>query len=152
MQPRSPLKEGTRLLDALSDSYADVHVSLLPSPILLGPNALEERRAAPDDGARGVFVTAGSLRNALRKAGVLLGDADERVVGLLLAVVLMTFLPLLLLMVGAAYRFAHVQQHCTCSRNRCRHCCVFLGPFVMELVALPHPNTSGSAALFLFHR
>lgn len=79
-QPRSPVKEGTRLLDALSEHYEDVHVSLLPSSILLGPNALEERRAAPDDGAGGVFVTAGSLRNALRKAGVLLGDADERVV------------------------------------------------------------------------
>ncbi|CAM9646286.1 unnamed protein product [Hapterophycus canaliculatus] len=83
-KPRSPLREGTRLLDALSNRYADVHVSLLPSPILLGPNALEERRAAPDDGAKGVFVTAGSLRNALRKAGVLLGDADERVLWRLL--------------------------------------------------------------------
>eukprot|EP00752_Nemacystus_decipiens_P009109 g8133.t1 len=83
-KPRSPLKEGTRLLDALSDHYEDVHVSLLPSSILLGPNALEERRAAPDDGAGGVFVTAGSLRNALRKAGVLLGDADERLLWRLL--------------------------------------------------------------------
>lgn len=79
-QPRSPTKEGTRLLDALSERYADVHVSLLPSSILLGPNALQERQAAPDDGAGGVFVTSGSLRNGLRKSGVLLGDADERIV------------------------------------------------------------------------
>lgn len=96
-QPRSPLKEGTRLLDALSDSYGDVHLSLLPSPILLGPNALAERRAAPDDGARGVFVTAGSLRNALRKAGVLMGDADERVVSFLL---LLSFFFVFLLLLG----------------------------------------------------
>ncbi|CBN76965.1 hypothetical protein Esi_0024_0119 [Ectocarpus siliculosus] len=83
-KPRSPVKDGARLLDALSERYADVHVSLLPSSILLGPGALEERRAAPDDGAGGVFVTAGSLRNALRKAGVLLGDADERMLWRLL--------------------------------------------------------------------
>eukprot|EP00903_Cladosiphon_okamuranus_P021359 g19629.t1 len=83
-KPRSPQKDGTRLLDALSDHYEGVHVSLLPSSILLGPNALEERRSAPDDGAGDVFVTAGSLRNALRKAGVLLGDADERVLWRLL--------------------------------------------------------------------
>ncbi|CAN0114835.1 unnamed protein product, partial [Ectocarpus sp. 12 AP-2014] len=83
-KPRSPVKDSARLLDALSESYADVHVSLLPSSILLGPGALEERRAAPDDGAGGVFVTAGSLRNALRKAGVLLGDADERMLWRLL--------------------------------------------------------------------
>ncbi|CAM9522014.1 unnamed protein product, partial [Ectocarpus sp. 8 AP-2014] len=83
-KPRSPVKDGARLLDALSERYADVHVSLLPSSILLGPGALEERRAAPDDGAGGVFVTAGSLRNALRKAGILLGDADERMLWRLL--------------------------------------------------------------------
>lgn len=79
-QPRSFLEEGTRLLDAVSDQYADVHLSLLPSSILLGPNALRERRSAADDGANNVFVTAGSLRKALRNAGVLLGDADDRVV------------------------------------------------------------------------
>jgi len=50
--------------------------------ILLGPNALHERQAAPDDGAAGVFVTSGSLRNGLRKSGVLLGDSDERIVSL----------------------------------------------------------------------
>lgn len=32
------------------------------------------------DGAERVFVTSGSLRKALRNAGVLLGDADERTV------------------------------------------------------------------------
>ncbi|CAN0353165.1 unnamed protein product, partial [Ectocarpus sp. 12 AP-2014] len=83
-KPRSLVNDGARLLDALSERYADVHVSLLPSSILLGPGALEERRAAPDDGAGGVFVTAGSLRNALRKAGVLFGDADERMLWRLL--------------------------------------------------------------------
>lgn len=79
-QPRSFLVEGTRLLDTVSDQYAVVHLSLLPSSILLGPNALRERRSAADDGAANVFVTAGSLRKALRNAGVLLGDADDRVV------------------------------------------------------------------------
>ena len=64
----------------MSDHYADVHLSLLPSSILLGPNALRERRSAADDGAGNVFVTAGSLRKALRHAGVLLGDTDDRVV------------------------------------------------------------------------
>lgn len=73
-------EEGTRLLEAMSAHYPDVHVALLPSALLLGPNAMKERRAARSDGADSAIVTIGSLQKALRTARVVVGDSGKRIV------------------------------------------------------------------------
>lgn len=76
------MEEGQRLFRTLTEQYAKVHVSLLPSSILLGPNAMRERGVAPHDGADGIYVSSGSMRKGLRSAGVLLGDSDEKIVSI----------------------------------------------------------------------
>lgn len=73
-------EEGSRILDAMSAHYPEVHVAMLPSAMLLGPNGAREHQAALGDGADSVIVTNGSLQRALRASRVTVGDSSRRIV------------------------------------------------------------------------
>lgn len=73
-------EEGSRLLDAMASHYPEVHAALLPSAMLLGPNATRERQTSRGDGADSIIVTVGSLQRALRTSRVVVGDSGKRIV------------------------------------------------------------------------